>query len=84
MWHLVNMLARIPTHSLQLHSRCKAALKVVQILRIDVPCLGDESLHLDSNISFNLQLLDILHLACQWVLFEEVSHEDVLDITLLL
>ena len=76
--------AGVPAHSLQVHSSGERALKLVEILGVDVPRLGNELFHLGPNVTLYLQLLNVLEVLAHGVLFEEVSDKYVLDVALFL
>ena len=58
----------------------QSRFKLMEVLRIDLGLLLDESIHLAGHLPLDLQLLHVADLSRDRVLAEEVTHEDLLDV----
>ena len=64
----------------QANLNCKITFKGGQILRVDILGCNNKFFHLGTNITLNLELLDILSVSINGILFEKVSHKYIFDV----
>ena len=65
---------------LQAYLDCEITFKGCQILRVDILGCNNKFFHLCTNITLNLELLDILSVSINRILFEKVSHKYIFDV----